>query len=68
MKIKKIILIVFPFILFSCNDINTGTKEANCKINGVPLYIYIIDSCEYIGKIKGVPSDIITHKGNCKNH
>ncbi len=28
--------------------------------------IYIIDSCEYIGKLRGANTDILTHKGNCK--
>ncbi len=28
--------------------------------------IYVIDSCEYIGKLRGYQSDILTHKGNCK--
>ena len=28
--------------------------------------IYVIDSCEYIGKLRGLQSDILTHKGNCK--
>jgi hypothetical protein len=28
--------------------------------------IYVIDSCEYIGKLRGYQSDILAHKGNCK--
>jgi hypothetical protein len=29
------------------------------------IYIYTIDSCEYIGKIGGA-SSMLAHKGNCK--
>ena len=28
---------------------------------------YLIDSCEYVGYINMTNSDILTHKGNCKN-
>ena len=34
--------------------------------NKSDLKIYTIDSCEYIGKLLGYNSDVLTHKGNCK--
>lgn len=30
------------------------------------IKIYVIDSCEYLGKLRRYQSDILTHKGNCK--
>ncbi len=36
------------------------------KGTGVHVYKYIIDSCEYIGSLKGYNSDVLSHKGNCK--
>ncbi len=33
----------------------------------MPLRIYVIDGCEYIGTVTGIQSDFLTHKGNCKN-
>lgn len=30
------------------------------------VYVYVIDSCEYVGYIKAYRSDFLTHKGNCK--
>ncbi len=30
------------------------------------IFIVVIDSCEYIGSLRRVASDVITHKGNCK--
>lgn len=30
------------------------------------VYVYVIDSCEYVGYINAYRSDFLTHKGNCK--
>lgn len=32
----------------------------------VNIRLYIIDSCEYIGRVNNTFADYLTHKGNCK--
>lgn len=36
------------------------------EASGNEIAVYVIDSCEYIGKIGGYNNDVLTHKGNCK--
>ena len=31
------------------------------------IHLYVIDSCEYIGRIYEDRADMLTHKGNCRN-
>jgi hypothetical protein len=35
-------------------------------VNFREIKTYIIDSCEYIGDVRGGSRDFLTHKGNCK--
>ena len=42
-----------------------GTIYINDKQN-VPIYTYVIDSCEYVGLITNFHNQFLTHKGNCK--
>ena len=46
----------------------SNTDSVLCEVknstSSTPIYIYTIDSCEYIGKLQGYP--VLTHKGNCK--
>lgn len=74
---KLSFILLISISLFSCNNeppaINDklvvrkelGTiKTIN---NGTaPIYVYVIDSCEYIGYIAGYHNDYLAHKGNCK--
>lgn len=63
---KKIFIMLLPIIFFGCETKNIEQKQTDFIINGSQLEIYIIDSCEYIGRVKGSNSDKLTHKGNCK--
>lgn len=76
MKNKLIIAIVSGFFI-NCSNKETVNNNFNKKekyiesiyINSkqqVPIYIYEIDSCEYIGKIDNYSDQFITHKGDCK--
>lgn len=60
----KIIFFIFIIFTYSCRDTvkkqDTGLMYMNSKIT-----IIIIDSCEYINF---GTSNVLTHKGNCKNH
>jgi len=48
----------------------SNTDSVLCEVknstSSTPIYIYTIDSCEYIGYVWGTNSDKLTHKGNCK--
>lgn len=43
-----------------------------CKVpcvyqeHNADVYLYTIDSCEYIGYVNDDHNDFLTHKGNCK--
>ena len=65
---KTILLLLFiAFTLFSCNRTkNAQIKDPVCKIKGLTLDGYIIDSCEYIGSVYTGNSVCLAHKGNCK--
>lgn len=63
----KKLLIILSVILISCESKNVTTSSTSTMIKGIPIYIYIIDSCEYIGYFEGSGNDFFTHKGNCKN-
>lgn len=52
--------------LSSCETHNVEKKFTDYEINGCVMEIYVIDSCEYIGRLYGTSSDKLTHKGNCK--
>lgn len=54
------------FLMHSCETKNVEIQETNYSILGAPIEQYSIDSCEYIGFIKGGNRDWATHKGNCK--
>jgi len=41
-----------------------GTIYLNPQQN-VPIFTYVIDSCEYIGLITNFHNQFLTHKGNC---
>jgi hypothetical protein len=53
-------------IFCGCETKNVTVEETITKINGRPISVYVIDSCEYIGNVYGGHGDMITHKGNCK--
>lgn len=53
-------------LLSSCETRNVEKKTADYEINGSKLEVYVIDSCEYIGRVYGGGLDKLTHKGNCK--
>lgn len=60
-------LILFTLLLFGCTN-----KSKPKQVQGIystpytELNTYLINGCEYIGKLKGWDTDILTHKGNCK--
>lgn len=59
-------LLVLSLLLFGCETRNARIETTTTTISGRNIDLYIIDSCEYIGKITGTQSDFLTHKGNCK--
>lgn len=63
-----ITLLLLAATLSSCEQrtVNVDTKNTEFEINGSRLEIYVIDSCEYIGRVYGGSADKLTHKGNCK--
>jgi len=66
---KNIILIALLVCFVSCNNDMEYDRLPTIKPSdgwAMALKIYTIDSCEYIGKLTGGNSDVLTHKGNCK--
>ena len=59
-------VLLVAVIFCGCETKNVTVEETITKINGRPISVYVIDSCEYIGNIYGGHGDMITHKGNCK--
>lgn len=61
---KKIIFSILIIFTYSCKNTvkktDTGLMYMNSNIT-----IILIDSCEYINF---GTSNVLTHKGNCKNH
>lgn len=47
---------IVPFVKVPC-----VYQEGNADV-----YLYTIDSCEYIGYVNDYHDDFLTHKGNCK--
>jgi len=69
MQLRLFLPIVVLMVFFSSCDeslVNVDKKETDFEIRGSNLEIYVIDSCEYIGRVYGGSSDKLTHKGNCK--
>lgn len=71
----KYILLAIAFILFSCKESDKVSfkpvqvlqePESRNTYDPRTVYIYTIDSCEYIGSLYGAYGDVLTHKGNCK--
>jgi hypothetical protein len=66
---KKLITILLCIGLIACNDKSSVPiikNEYTVYKGGAPLDILIIDSCEYLqGTI--LSTEVLTHKGNCKN-
>jgi hypothetical protein len=63
---KTIFYILLIYLLISCETKNIERKSTDITIRGFEVEIYIIDSCEYIGRFRGYNNDAIAHKGNCK--
>ena len=54
-------------VLSSCGNSGISTKGQISQVDGSPINVYVIDSCEYIGYVRGGSYDWLTHKGNCTN-
>ena len=61
----KTLLYMFFIMFASCTSPEISIEKRVYQVNGDAINIYIIDSCEYIGRISGDAS-FLTHKGNCK--
>ena len=59
-KMVKIFLVVFTALMM------VGCKESTQPIELHEMNTYVVDSCEYVGRIIGNPSGILAHKGNCR--
>ena len=53
-------------IFCGCEESTVKEDKSIAIIGGVDVYTYTIDSCEYVGWLKGTNGDWATHKGNCK--
>ncbi len=66
----KELIILIGILLIGCTEAEKRFQEKETFYDigegANPLKIYVIDSCEYIAKLTGYNSDVITHKGNCK--
>lgn len=72
---KKIL--IFSLLIFGCTSqksesliptqfpIAHVTHEYETSF-AKPLYLFVIDSCEYIGFLSSSSTDLLTHKGNCR--
>ena len=60
-------LLLVAFVFCGCEE-TSYDEQQTIYSNGEmsDLKIYVIDSCEYVGKLRGYNTDVITHKGNCK--
>lgn len=61
---KKVLVLVL--FLIGCETRNATIESTETTINGRDINLYVIDDCEYIGKVVPSQSDFLTHKGNCK--
>jgi hypothetical protein len=58
--------LITAIILCSCDTKGDTEGKTITTINGVIVKNFTIDSCEYIGNVRGFTRDFLTHKGNCK--
>lgn len=70
--------LILTLLLIGCTESKLESDHEQNKIIGTlitygggnnnsrEIYVYELDSCEYIGVVTGYYSDILTHKGNCK--
>lgn len=72
-NLSALIFVVIFFIaalIMGCDRRNAkkvhSADDTIYEINGVFFKKYILDSCEYIGRIGTYGSDFFIHKGNCK--
>jgi len=67
---KKILLITSLFILVSCETKEHYESQKTIYTipgsNGYDLKIYEFDSCQWVGKLAGHVSDVLTHRARCK--
>jgi hypothetical protein len=61
----KKILFLLSVLLVSCQDTTILETTTPYSFEGIDISVYTIDSCEYIGHLKG-NARILTHKGNCR--
>lgn len=69
-------LLVFAYVMLAviflvgCDEkkqISNIKNEYNLKAGGCPMKIYVVDGCEYIGRVTAISyGNFLTHKGNCK--
>ena len=70
---KKIL--ICSFLILGCTSKNTESllppKEpfitaSHTQDRESPVYLFVIDSCEYLGYMNESFGDYLTHKGNCR--
>lgn len=59
-------VLLVAVIFCGCQESTVKEDKSIAIIGGVNVYTYTIDSCEYVGWLKGTNGDWATHKGNCK--
>lgn len=62
-----LITIIASIVFCGCyRETTVRADKSIAIIGGVNVYVYTLDSCEYVGWLKGTNGDWATHKGNCK--
>ena len=61
-----LITIIASIVFCGCFETTVRTDKSIAIIGGANVYVYTLDSCEYVGWLKGTNGDWATHKGNCK--
>jgi hypothetical protein len=59
-------IMLIAIIFFGCKKSTIKEDKSITVVGNIDVNIYTMDSCEYIGWIKGTKGDWATHKGNCK--
>lgn len=61
-----VVSIITVIGLSGCDTENASVSSTDIEITGRPIDIYDMDSCEYVGHVWGVKSDVLAHRGQCK--
>lgn len=61
-----VVLVIGCFGCIGNSSADITFTKTKTIINGEEMFVYVIDSCEYVGFVRGSNADVLAHKGNCK--